>query len=796
MKLALIISLVVLTVPILGHAEISEYIFTDTHNAEKHVTPDKIFINPATYFNTLNISGLDRYITLNVTDASGAAMFTTTTDKVTVNDRLQTENGTEFYGKKISIPAMGEGTYTISEVIKDLQQKVISQNNYTATIDRTGPTIAKPIGYTRNGWSFGSEANFTPRPEGGQYMGVAAITLSGLEDSSSGLNRAEYFVIDSKGNRRVAPQVINKVEKSITVQVDQAGGPTLAPESKAEYQIGFDIYDNAGNKTTVSRLSNIDRTIPAWSIEIQNANSGVWEPYVAKMKIFKNPVQYRIKRNKSDSIKFNGSVYGWADNQYQSTDSQYFYSQYSVVYPDVWGIYKEFETNAGGVMRFFSSTFSFTYAPGVEAGPIMTDRDMKIAERGNVWQGSTVRNNTISMTDVKFSMEKRNYSQKIWMVDNENYFCVIPAGETTCTTAVDFKHAGRGWRNVIISAGKSTDNTLNTEVGTFSVLWDSNPPTIINTSTDKIRKKMSLIVVDNDRINTWQLPQFDTQIFMATLRNAKGEAITLNPVSVSESDYKTKLVDFSYSGLPDGNYTLVSVTATDTMGNTASQALNQQILIDSAPPEISFSYQGKNAEGLLIKGLENLVITLKDSSMDSTIQSMTLTGGPNSDNVKLTTKPTGSNTYVPEYPRLFPSLQSDAGSYTILVTATDGSGNSSSKRVTFNYEPNNLVLLDRLRTFGAAKALSTTDNRPLAYLKTSVLRRQDGSIVTGKLVGTMTVRKDGAFAITIADTTVFPGETKEIVLDMGQGEEKIYPIFPAQYGVTGTSFFIIEFPQV
>ncbi|MCH5625806.1 Ig-like domain-containing protein, partial [Salmonella enterica] len=91
------------------------------------------------------------------------------------------------------------------------------------------------------------------------------------------------------------------------------------------------------------------------------------------------------------------------------------------------------------------------------------------------------------------------------------------------------------------------------------------------------------------------------------------------PVTVSESDYKTKNATFSYAGLPDGDYTVVSVSATDLVGNTGTKTLNAPLKIDSTLPVIAFSFNGADAEGKLVKGLENLRISVTDASGDASL---------------------------------------------------------------------------------------------------------------------------------------------------------------------------------
>jgi hypothetical protein len=305
-----------------------------------------------------------------------------------------------------------------------------------------------------------------------------------------------------------------------------------------------------------------------------------------------------------------------------------------------------------------------------------------------------------------------------------------------------------------------------------------------------------MTVIDNDRVNTVaELGRWDTKVFSAKIRDAKGKETVLQPSTWSESDFKTKNAVFSYASLPEGRYTVLSVSASDLRGNTTTMDLNEEINLDSVPPAINFTYQGSNAEGKLIKGLENLVITINDASGDAQITGINLSGGPNKENVSLTTIKTGADTYALEYPRLFPAQLAEDGMYKLTVNAVDGSNNQSSKILNFLYEPANLIVLDRMKTLGSASALKTSDDKPLAFLKTTSLRSQNGSIITGQLTGTVSLRKDSDFPITISGVTVAPGETKVVKLDMGQGEERLFAITPAVNGVGGNANFSLEFQQ-
>lgn len=81
-------------------------------------------------------------------------------------------------------------------------------------------------------------------------------------------------------------------------------------------------------------------------------------------------------------------------------------------------------------------------------------------------------------------------------------------------------------------------------------------------------------------------------------------------------------------------------------------------------------------------------------------------------------------------------------------------------------------------------------------MRTGQLRRNDGSLAKGIQTANITVRKDADYAINILGNVIHPGETKEIQIDLGTGENSTVPIFTAENDSTGESNFIIEFPQI
>jgi hypothetical protein len=126
-----------------AQAEIAELRFNDTQNQPKIVVPSVQWINPATSFEADVISGLDRYVQLSLLNVNGASLWSTKSSKVTVDDRMTSSSGYDYYGKRLSVPAFGEDNYTLREVITDLQNNEISRRDYVISIDRTPLKLAQ-----------------------------------------------------------------------------------------------------------------------------------------------------------------------------------------------------------------------------------------------------------------------------------------------------------------------------------------------------------------------------------------------------------------------------------------------------------------------------------------------------------------------------------------------------------------------------------------------------------------------------------------------------------------------------
>src|SRR5699024_12053330 len=76
--------------------------------------PTREYLNPGSAITLNLISGLDRYERVTVTRSSdNVQMFQSVTGLVTVADRITAADGSEYYGKSMTLPVLGEGTFSL-----------------------------------------------------------------------------------------------------------------------------------------------------------------------------------------------------------------------------------------------------------------------------------------------------------------------------------------------------------------------------------------------------------------------------------------------------------------------------------------------------------------------------------------------------------------------------------------------------------------------------------------------------------------------------------------------------------
>ena len=180
-------------------AQIFSYSFTDTsHSVQTKKPVAQSYLNPAGTLTLNLISGLDRYERVTITrDSDKKVMHAALTSKTSVADRVVAADGTEYYGKTMALPALGEGAFTVVNDPLDLQQAVVSSSTYHFTIDTTPPKYTRI--YPSQDAGYGMVLNGTRWELGRSGSGQHSIFADGIEDAS-GIDTIHMLIKRSDGS--------------------------------------------------------------------------------------------------------------------------------------------------------------------------------------------------------------------------------------------------------------------------------------------------------------------------------------------------------------------------------------------------------------------------------------------------------------------------------------------------------------------------------------------------------------------------------------------------------------------
>lgn len=122
--------------PLCGQAQLYNYSYTDTRGTKVNAEPSRAYLNPGSAITLNLISGLDRYERVTVTRSSdNVQMFQSVTGLVTVADRITAADGSEYYGKSMALPVLGEGTFALKSETLDNKLNVVATTSYSFSID-------------------------------------------------------------------------------------------------------------------------------------------------------------------------------------------------------------------------------------------------------------------------------------------------------------------------------------------------------------------------------------------------------------------------------------------------------------------------------------------------------------------------------------------------------------------------------------------------------------------------------------------------------------------------------------
>ena len=773
------------------YAEIVEYTFTDTNNNSVSKKSDVQFINPSSELSVFLSGGLDRKIKLSITDLStNTNIYEHTSNYITIDDRLQSSEGLEYYAKIFSVPRLSDGNYRFTHQLIDNTNSIVVTETKDVTIDTELPSFGE--------WS----------AQGGYGMDVSSETFK-LGRGGSGNNR--FFLNDVNDNTEIDKAMLvlyredgreysrrNAIYDPVNSQLTN-NYRYLFPLSNLDetFTVKYEISDIAGNVSHLSSKKMMmdndsgERTLvgfynPSESGSVVPGLSN-YEAYRSGMTVYTNPVRfvYRIPKTNWHEYSEGGlrAVNGAGSVSKVSEDDNNVYVQFIAPYNFFDGNYirfvNKYEWGGAGV------GYSVTLDPSAKASPYLAGVDYYYSDVG--WTSMyryAIQNDQlpVSISKVRIRVSSRNYDQIGHHIGGS---CTIPAGSTSCEYPWSYtmESGETGYLHSNATA-YDTDYTLRSNPRWAEVQFNDKHYPSIDAVYDDVEKSITANInqpgagyyFDRLRLSHAWLVNADNEQQI----NASGGFVSRNGQNYV---YKWYLKD-----IPEGDYQ-IRVRAKERHG-PKTDSTTFAYRSDSTPPVINFAFKDQPyIEGMIIKGLENISFKIENASSVA-ITSINFKGGPASDNVELAWNHK-DDSWGLEYPRTFPS-QDDADMYILTVTATDAFSQSTTDVYKFKYEPNNLFSVESVKTLAVSRVLRDSTNKPHILIKSNQLRSDNGNLAFGPQQVFVTVRSDSPMPLKVHDSVIRPGETKGIDVDIGSDGRLYLPLIPAESGIEGKAQYMLE----
>lgn len=771
-----------------------EFVSFDSNGTNKKINTSNLsYINSSGSVDFYISAGLDRRVLVQLYQQDNL-VYENKTTVVNTKDRIDAENKS-FYGKKVTIPTLNDGSYTLKITSLSLSNNIVSNDEYHFQRDTIAPTFSDDIKFVQAGYGKGSIEHF------GNTHSTKALKLLRVADENSGISTAVYFAEPINGSRPRIEKPVNMLveEKNADLHINAAlaADPNSFPNGK--YKIGFSVTDQAGNVSEKSRESFIISQCPSETvgIEVYNHSLNVWQPYVSGMLIYSNPVKVRWKRAKGNFSDNPDEPYGWDHTSMISNeDSTYNYYEREFPYPQNYSYFHFFTLSGKVCYTYHLRNLRLTPAQNVGLAPKYNGVHYTLNSAPDNWiQSAYPRYNyPYSIPKARIFAEPRPYRQKAWGSGIET--CYIEIGRSSCDASTNINHTtGRGYSPRAIYLSRD-DGSLSIHGGYLYTYWDYNPVKINNITHEQDNKLIKASLTDDDTVTDWRSYMWTIKKTVFKYTDNGGIEHELNATNTTIFDANNREVSLDLSNIPDGTY-IFDLIVNDTYDNRSNKTIN--VVLDSTPPVINI----KNNNQLdfdIIKDLDNVSITLNDQS-ETELISVRLFGSIADENVYLPIIKKididGNITFGIDKPKIFPTLL-DNEHYGFEIVAKDEYSNAAQMEKFFKYIPQNLITLKKQIMLPVAKNLKNSSNQSIATIYSDQpLTIEGGMLATGIQTATITNRSNSKYAINI-DTadgliTVNAGETKEIKIDLGDvGSRLNVDLYPAEGDITGISSLLFD----
>ncbi|MCQ1060120.1 Ig-like domain-containing protein [Photobacterium sp. ZSDE20] len=803
------------------NASVIEYSFVNPDGQEQYRTSSDLqYINASSGLTVMMSGGLDRLLSLSIRHKeNGTVAFEQTSDRIRVEDRITDSIGRNYYGKIMDVGSIPNGSYIVRSQMLSMAGEILETETKELVVDTVKPRTGN------FSWSMPYGGGYAP--DGTPIFASASsrlIRLDGVSDSNSGVKDVTFETRLVSGGQVVRSGSVNFIKELGYAQLGdgaQNSGAAVAIPSGVQdlYEFVFHIEDRAGNVTSASQIAYVNSDCgqkPEMIGYEEPGHSGSFmgQPGFKAVPdgsyvLNKNPLDtiFKISREEFRALPegaiFGGEIAGMNANKVTvlSTDSDNVYFKVHALQINQNG---NSDWNAKGwvnkstyLCHPMSAASGFSFSNAAKP-PVTTAMNWHIDGLGWVTHNyghptsnpNTAPANT-RISQIKFTGEPREYAQKASMYGQT---CTVPVGGTTCTLNVNLEYNTSGKATHYHDRyGLYRDGVpeLQDRIS-YVIEYDNAPPYFTGlVNHDQAKRSVVFNVEKPFAGNSWNRVRLEKAGLLLksngqTVRTIDGERVT---------DATSSVITATYSSHDkEGDYRLYAY-GEDLHKNRFEHFLFE-VTLDFTPPEIHLSVNDEPfLPGMEVRGLESFAIKLIDQS-ETRIEQIVLKGGPADDEVNLSWRSLGNNTYALEYPVIFPSLTPDE-IYTLTITASDKFGQADTDSFSFTYLPNNLVELKSTPMLPVDAELLDRSDNPLVYIKSNELRTSNGNLASGIQDLIFTLRADAELPIVVAGEKVNIGETKSIgvSIDGNDGVLRV-PVYPANHQDTGQANFMFEIREI
>lgn len=821
-----------------ANAEIVGYRYADT-DGELVLETQSEFINSTGNLTVYTSAGLDRLVELRITDGNSYD-YVDTSEFVTIDDRID-DFDDSFYGKLFTVPSLSDGSYTIRQTITDRSGGVVKQVELPLVVDTVRPVLGDFIHWYVPGSNWQSE-----HPEfvyqGQQFLSSrfsGAIDIE-FETVGSPIDKVIFTTeyLDDGWHK------IGDFEASITSGVARLrearnddvlwGLDGAMPYFDTKVRLTVSAEDLAGNMSSKERVYDFvsscwiskDYKLSSESFEIIGIEDtsftgdlGIpgttgYRPFKPGEPILFNPAKFAFRLKQEHSKKYNElnglGRYNRTQLNYITTHDGYAYhvTGNQVIKSNGATTFR-MSSNGDYCGGYFNVGTNFAeqaappnldnYRLQLDGGEWIPRSDLNSINKALQAQlpGDGYEESLFGslfpykrITGIQYNASPKPYTQYgTTTLDNFEYYCEIPPNQTMCEAELDYDleeefvklNATSGVR-----LWKERDYNAGWHIGIY---LDHEPPLYVEHDLDLISGTMSVKIDSPKDTESWGRVRMATAFIEAS---KDGDVVLVPRSRDPEVIVDLYTYDFDLEELDEGEWSL-NILAYDSAGNELRSFL-EVVEIDKTAPTLTFYNQGELlVDGETVRGLESIEIVASEPII---VVGALLSGGPTDDRVQLSVIPNGDNSFLLDYPRIFPSMR-EGEDYQLTMEVHDYSGNVAVGIVTFDYVPNNLIVVSTMSLLPIAKIITNNEDKPIFKVETNELRDHNGQLITDELRVIITLRDDAAFPIIAEGHLIYPGESHDFIHDMkGNGGRMQLPISAGESSKEARAAFMVEIPNV